>query len=316
MLVLVVLLGAGLAFRGPLRDLFTPDQAKTTSSPPSQQTQTADPGQLDENAPPERIDHNSVSEASQPPPAILQPESGTLAFEAQGQTLGEETYQLEPLATGGVKLSSSGYFAVKVFSTDVKFEYTQEIATTSDLRPSSFSLDFHGPLGLGNRSMNAQIEGGKAIISSGDKRQQIQVPQERFALLGMFSSYVLATQLIAGSDHTRLTAFLAAGFEGPAQTPQDSSPLLFPLEVTKLPSRVIRDIATAQEREVEVYRLQLGGEEPQDPKNNDSEGLRLLAANGEFLGLVGTSQDKERGSFKIYRIDLFPQGFEIVSEEE
>ena len=228
---------------------------------------------------------------------LSQPESGRLAFEAQGKKLGEEAYKLERLPTGEYKLSSQGFFSFNVLASDVKFEYTQETRLNADLRPLSFALDFHGPLGLGNRSTKVQIEGEQALISSGsDKPREIQVPKERFLLLGMFSSYVLATKMVTGSDPMRLTAFIAAGFEGPQDQAQEdnTSALTVPLEFVKLAPVRIRDKATGKEREVEQYLLRLGDPDQMDPRSDGSQGPQILASNGEFLGLIGTSEDASR----------------------
>lgn len=252
----------------------------------------------------------SETSSAKAAPMVIQPQSGRLAFEAQDKKLGEEAYQLERLPTGEYKLSSQGFFAFNVLASDVKFEYTQEIQLNQDLRPLAYSLEFHGPLGLGNRSTQIQIDGEKALISSGDQPREIPVPKGRFLLLGMFSSYVLATRMMTGSDPMHLTAFIAAGFEEPKDQPQDSSALTVPVEFVKLAAAKIRDKATGKEREVEQYRLRLGHDEHKDPESHG--GLKLLASQGEFLGLIGVSQEASRGEFQVYRMDLFPHGFEIL----
>ena len=312
--ILVLVLIAGiLALRGPLLAMLYGGHAKPATTAVQQEKPPPQGTAVDGNpaASKDSPIPSAPSTESQTTPIILQPESGRLAFEAQGKKLGEESYQLEHLPTGEYRLSSQGFFSFNVLASDVKFEYTQETQLNADLRPLSFSLEFHGPLGLGSRSTKIQIDGEKALVSSGDKKQEIQVPKERFFMLGMFSSYVLATRIAANSDEMHLTAFMAAGFEGPKDKPQeDTSDLTIPLEFVKLAPVNIRDKATGKEREVEQYLLKLGDEE--HPGSNDSVGIQLLASNGEFLGLIGASPDASRGDFRVYRMDLFPQGFEIL----
>jgi hypothetical protein len=294
LLVIVALVGAGLALREPLRAMFESTRTGAEKAVPSQSTSPAQPPL----SPP----------AAEPSPSteILPPESGRLAFEVQHQRLGEEEYQLVHLPSGEYQLRSQGFFSLQVVGAEVKFEYTQEIQTSAELRPISFSLEFRGPLGLGNRSTRVHIEGETALVTSGENQQEVTVPQGRFALLGMFSSYALATKFFAGREHVRLTVLVAAGLEGPGDQPQDpkTTTLLFPLEATKLAPLTIRDRASGVEGQVEQYQLRMDEE--------DSEGLKLLVMDGEFLGLLDTSRAEADESFQIWRLDLFPQGFEVV----
>ncbi len=303
-LVVAALVGTVLA----LRSMIPVEQATTE---PSLQTQAEDPSNS-KALQPSTTPTETPSTEGKTAPVILQPESGRLAFEAEGKKLGEETYQLERLPTGEYQLRSQGFFSFDVLASKVKFEYTQDIRVDPNLRPLGYSLDFQGPLGLGNRSTTVQIQAEKALISSGEKQREITVPQGRFVLLGMFSSYALATKLVTSGDRVRLAAFIAAGFDGPESQPQEIQPLLFPLEVVRVPLLRLKDRATGNEVEVEQYLLRLGGRDGEDPSRDDAEGPRLLAVKGEFWGLMSTLQDASKGTFRVYRIDLFPQGFDIV----
>ncbi len=240
--------------------------------------------------------------------AVQLVESGRLVLEARNQRLGEETYRLERLPTGDYRLISKGHFSVRVMVADVKVEYTQEIRSNADWKPLFFSGEIWGPLGLGDHSMQIQFESGRAQVLTDGREQEIDALPGRFAVLGLFSSYTLATKLLTGEERTHLRVFVASGFShSTAEPARDSKSPLVSLEIIRLAPLKIRDRATASEREVDQYSLKLEG-----AQGDSSEGLRLLTLDGEFLGLVVTPHDSSKGPFKIYRADLFPEGFEVL----
>jgi len=308
-LVLVILasLGAGLVLREQLRFTLNntgPEEIIQSTTPQTQNSQS----EASKAPPIETPVHESA------PPVVLKEEAGRLVFEARGQKLGEESYQLKRLPSGEYQLSSTGYFSFKVLFVPTKFEYTQEILLSADLKPLSFSLEMKGPLGFGSQSVMMKIAGQKAFVTSGQQQSEIEIPTGRFVLLGMFSSYTLMPKLMTGQTQDHFTVLIIRGFGGPRGQSRDSDRAPAPpfsIEIVKLESVKVR--AGGSEQEVEQYVLRMGN--PSD-SSKPSRGLRLLVADGELIGLIGPPREASRGPFKVYRADLFPNGFEVVQTEE
>jgi hypothetical protein len=282
-----------------------PTPAPTTSAPASEEGPEAEPTEEPEPA------SGRPAEPSTPEAPVVESERGTLVFEAQGRKLGEETFKLKRLPTGEVQLTSQGSFLFRVLLVNVQFRYTQEIRWDSALSPRFLALQIKGPLGFGNRSLKVEIdESRRAVITSGEEERWVELPAERLALLGMFSSYVVLPRLIADEERVRLSVLGAEGFGGPRERRDPPPPPVFTVEIVRIDNVSVRSGSI----EWEVRRYLLKGADPNsDGDEEGEEGLRLLILDGQLIGVVARSP--ERGSFQVYRADLFPDGFEIVEDQ-
>lgn len=253
-----------------------------------------------------------VSEIVETPEVIKEfilPESGTLAFEANGNALGTAEYQYLRMPDGRIQLFSQGEFSFKVTLVEVSVKYRQQVLWNEDLQPVYYTAEFRGPLGFGNRQTTLTITQGSATLQDGKDEAAVSVPDGPFGILGMFSSYGLMAQaLIQDRLNMPLTTVFMGGGRPQEGDNQGGAELnTFLLNIAMLTPMTIK--TSSGKFEVERHAIQAAdnGEESRD-------NFQILIYDGRWVGLLGVGDTDEDGMFKVYRTDVFPDGFEILTE--
>ena len=220
---------------------------------------------------------------------------GKLAYELDGRRVAEETYRFERLPSGEVSLVSSGTFSVRVLLVTVSVAFDQEIVLDEELWPRSYRLETRGPLGLGSQRITVTVDGDRALATSGDDPQEIQMPQENAFFVGTLAAYAVIPSLYAtrvGVDVLQLEA--VGGGAGPPGGSRGGSAAGGAVEVSRQGSVEVE--VGGRALVFDQYHVQAG-----------SFGGTLLARDSEFVAFVG---EGER-TFTAYRSDLFPRGISL-----
>ena len=232
----------------------------------------------------------------------LTQERGRLALRIDGERMGEEVYELSRRPEGGMTLASRGRFSLKVWFATVSFNYTQRVHMDAGLQPERYRLDLNGPLGVGNRRIQAEVKEREARIDTGSGTQAVSLPEGRVAFIGVLASYAFTPKLIADRSSQSVTAVVFDVRE-PDPAPGEAVPTV-PLEITRQGSARLSGVDGGPSLETARYRLALA-DEP------ESE-LIMYARDGTFMGLKGRFRADEP-PFRIYRADRLPGGFTATS---
>lgn len=240
-----------------------------------------------------------------PPPApFAAPEGGELAIEIRGKRFGRERYAFSALPEGGFEARAEGRFEFEVALVALEVNYRQLLRLDAQLDPVYFDSEIQGPLGFGNHQMRVEFGPEGATVVSGDETTSIPLTRQGVLLISMFASYALLPQRIApGQGEAWFTALGVGGF-GNRDAPEQGRQRLGPLKLEALTDASVKSGDTL--RQVQRYRMRING--PQD-------GFEVLFERGRWVGLWGDAQDKDGGHFAVYRIDLFPDGFEVLGDE-
>ncbi|MBI3659483.1 hypothetical protein HY230_03300 [Candidatus Acetothermia bacterium] len=235
-------------------------------------------------------------------------ERGMLGVEAGAKRFAEEAYMLRQHADGSFELVSQGKIKFKFLLIDSEWRYTQAIRWESDWRPLSFALDMKGPLGFGNRQVQAQIDKSGAHIHSDGKDSERPVPDQPFFLLAFFSSFTALPQWVAKekSDSFSLPV-LGLGMR-PTQEAKNRSSA--PSPTTQIAFKKIGSVEIQDKKDptkkMTVQRYDLASE------NFNSV---LFVDGAHFIGLLSEPPDKSADKrFFVYREDLFPEGFTLAGQ--
>lgn len=266
----------------PVPDPAQPDEPPAERDPIPDAPEDPDPPPDD--SPPEEVDDVPAFD-----PLAPLASSGTLAFEAGGRRLGEETYTLD-IGPEGVALTSEGQFSWRVLLVTMRANFTQSTTVNAELRATAYTLDFRAPLGM-SRKVAGEVNGGQAVFRSGDEEQKVAVEPGPLLVLGTFSSYALLPALFAGHPDgvVEYPVLMVAGGPGGEQAP-DTVPVVRLEEMG--PQRVQ---AGDRALVVDAHRLV------------SAMGNSIIFSRGrEFLGFhAGDGED----TLRVYRSDYFPQGF-------
>ncbi len=221
-------------------------------------------------------------------------------MEVNGEPVGQESYILSRSEDETIRLSSQGRLSFKIPFLTVNLNFTQEVMLDSQLSPLSVLVDLHGPLGIGSRRMEAQVDGDQMVISSRGKTAQRRIKPEYTFILAMFSSYALIPLVFQDRAEDGRASFTvlawggppAGGKDGDGSDPSES----FPAEVALQGTATV--VVDSEKLEVDRYRVIT-------PTGENT----LLAKGQEFIAFQGQG---EQGRFSIYRSDYFPRGFELV----
>jgi len=240
------------------------------------------------------------------------PESGTLAFEANGNPLGTSEYEYARLPDGRIQLFSQGEFSFKITFVEVSVKYRQQVVWGEDLEPVYYTAEFKGPLDFGNQKNTLTINGDTATLNSGKEDASVELPQGPLSILGMFSSYGFLVQLLAEDrlEFPLNTVFMGGG--RPQEGQGGAQLQTFLMNIEQVEPMNIRVGNT--EQQVERYAIQPADQS--EAEEEDSGGnFQLLVQEGRWVGLLGVSSNgEEEGMFKVYRSDIFPEGFEIITD--
>ncbi|MGB2983850.1 MAG: hypothetical protein WBC63_08345 [Candidatus Bipolaricaulia bacterium] len=222
--------------------------------------------------------------------------SGTLAFVGDGRSFGEESYELV-IADDAMTLTSFGHFRFKVLVATINIAFEQRLVGDGDLRPSLYEASFDAPLGF-DRTVHSEIADGRAVILSGGEHSEIELDVDRAFVIGTFGAYALLPVLFPLREEGGIASFDLLVLGGPPNQ-EDQGPDAVPrMTVERIPDVEIR-VADAV-LSVDAYVVTSGFGQS-----------TLLAKEKEFLGFV--SGDEEE-SLRVYRVDYFPDGFEILTD--
>lgn len=278
---------------------------------PSSPNSTSDSNAAERTAVREAQLGEAVSVDESIPTLTHMDQTGSIAMFANGKKIGEEDYEFVQQANGNIRLRSTGLFVFRIVLVDTKFHFQQEMIWNAELKPNSASFKVRGPLGVGNRDMNMKFMGEdpfrSTVITVGDKKNQVELPDGILALQGTFSSYVILPYLLLGQERVEVEMIFAGGFGGGEERRNPDNPGASHTEI----EFVRQQAASIQSGDV-VYEMEqyLMRQVPRD--SEETGGLHLLFLENQFAGAFAASQDSEDELFLIYRTDLFEDGFEFV----
>ena len=257
-------------------------------------TQEIPPDWLDEETRDEDAEPSETAEVDPlPGPTVT---TGRLAMLGDGKPFGEESYELI-LSEDRATLRSSGRFWFKVVVATVQVTFEQVLEGGADLRPLSYTAEFHAPLGF-DRSVRATIEGNRATIERSGGTEEIPIDPERTVALGMFSTYALLPKLVSLRSAGDSASFDVLAFGGPPNQGSDggsSGDELPVMTVERAGSAFLRADDLRLEADRYVVTSDLGENE-------------LYARDDEFLALRAGD---EESTLWVYRSDFFPDGLEV-----
>lgn len=223
--------------------------------------------------------------------------TGTLALVGEDRPFGEESYQLD-VREDGITLVSYGRFWFKVLVATISVTFEQTYETDGNLRPRLYEAAFDAPLGQ-DRSIHNEIVDGVAYITSGNERMEIRIGDDTL-VLGTFSTYALLPVLFPLWESDGLASFDVLMFGGPPGQSEMESGALPRMTVERLSPMRIR--AQGQTLSVDAFAV-----------TSDIGNSLLLARDNEFLAVLAEGDEE---SLLVYRTDFFPEGFEIVEDED
>lgn len=215
--------------------------------------------------------------------------------EIRGQRVGTEDYTLERREGGELVLRSQGVLNFKIAFLSVQATFVQAITFTAQRRPLSYQLALDGPIGIGHRQVSASFGETMGIIHDGKRQVEIALTEEPFVLLGMFSSYAVLPLWAVRDTSQKLKVISLRGDR------RDQGEVWMFL---KYVGPVILRGAQGNSREAEEYLLK-GGR------------LTLkLYLSGELLLALQNDTQKRDESFRLFRYDLFSDGFDVLSRTQ
>jgi len=230
-------------------------------------------------------------------PAVPYVSTGRLALVGNGKPFGEEAYELT-IAEDRATLYSSGRFWFKVVVATVHVTFEQTFEGDGDLRPVTYTAEFHAPLGF-DRSVRATVENDRVTVERSDVEERLTIEPERTFTLGTFSTYVLLPRLFALRREDGSASFEVLVFGGPPNQGSDDS------AADDLPVMTIERAGIATLRAGEILL-----EADRYLVSSDLGESELFARGDEFLAFRAGDGD---GSLLVYRSDFFPDGVEILS---
>ncbi len=221
---------------------------------------------------------------------------GTLVIEARGRRLGTESYTLERQENGDLYLRSNGMLHFKIAFFNVQASFVQVMTFTAQRRPLSYQLALSGPMGVGNRKISAGFgASSEGIVDDGQHQTKITLPEEPFLLLGMFSSYAILPFWARPDAPQRLKVISLRGDR------RDGGAEIWVVYKGKARLRALHAGAEAHAVDAEEYLL-----------TSERFTMQLYLSGERLLGLQGAETERAE-SFRLYRSDLFPEGFEVLS---
>ncbi len=223
------------------------------------------------------------------------PIAGTLVMVGGGKPFGEEVFELG-MEGDDVFLRSSGKFWFKALIATITLKFEQVLQMDSQLRPMSLASTFDAPLGFG-RQVQADFEGGRAIVRSGDKAEEYPVDLERAYVLGTFGTYAVIPLLYEMRGHEGEAVLETLVFGGPPnQEDGEETNELPETRITRIEDTTIR----FGDRELTVSQYEISG---------DMGTMTLFARGIEMLGLLAGDGNE---SMFVYRADYFEDGFTVM----
>jgi len=302
-------------------DTFPAPSSAEPQTPSAQPSSQPEPDETPSDAEaPDDSSSASSSNSSSPPSSSKAPsteqtqpvgvvERGQLALEIDGDRFSEETYELARQEDNTHRLHSEGTFSVPVMVADVSFDYTQTIRLASAWQPRGYTFDLSGPLGFGNRHIEAEFDAGSAEVTRGggdSELQTYQLERDRYAIVGMLASYTLIPKLLGDADAVDLSAMVVS-FRG-EDGPSDDNLAIVPLRILRAGPATIRPASGGDAIDVTHVELTFNvgsSEEASPPLDVYIEGDRFLALHGRF--------SEDSSPFRIYDLKRFPDGFEASS---
>jgi len=229
-------------------------------------------------------------------------ERGRLALQIDGERIGEEVYELSRRPQGQVELASRGRFSLNVWLATVTFRYTQHVHMDPEWHPERYQLDLTGPLGLGNRHIQAELSEQQAQIKTGSHAHMVSLPDGPVTFIGVLASYAFLPKLIADRDRHRVTAIVFDVRE-PDPSPEQAIPAV-PVEITRQGSTTLDSVDGNESVETARYGMDIIDEPVSE--------LTMYAQRDTFVALEGRFSPDEP-PFRIYRIDRLPGGFTVTT---
>jgi len=237
-------------------------------------------------------------------PTVSLPESGTLVFQIRGKNQGQETYQFSRRPDGGFQVFAEGKLKTEFFFIPFSLAYRQLLHLNEQLYPTHFVIELKGPFGFGNQHTRVELRNSIATLNFRRKQINFSVPDQKLAIINMFSTFSLFPQLFElGAPLATFNALDAGGFNESGMGFSGSEFRLGRMALQRLSDlqlQTAQGIFFAQR-----YLLKIAG--PQDD-------YQLLFYEGRWIGVVGEVADYLGGLFIVYRSDLYPEGLEILSE--
>ena len=276
-----------------------------SSPPPLDPQERSDPRPLPETwLEPEDEDslQASASPAQSPSTVVAVPadhrtsfsSSGSLALHADGRPFGEESYELD-VTEANTTLVSSGQFQFPAVVTTIRVAFDQRLEADEHLAPARYEAFFDAPLGF-DRRVRTEIESGIAHIVTGSDERDVPLSEDA-VILGTFSTYALLPVLFPLRERDGTASFDVLVLGGPPDrgAAEDELPRM---SIERLPPLRIR--AEGRTLTLDAYEV-----------TSAFGRSLLLAKEREFMALLAGN---EEGSLSVYRIDFFPNGFEILGD--
>ena len=191
---------------------------------------------------------------------------------------------------------------------NTKFHFQQAIGWNEETAPEILSFKINGPLGVGNREFDIDFSPEEpyrtASIVTAESHEDVRLPHGELAVQGTFSSFAMLPYIMGDRNEAEIQLIIANGF-GPRNSAGATSNEIV---LDYLGQVLVRD----EQQEIWVDEYQFA---PSDYGSEAEKGsLRLLYIDNEMMGIYAKSTDERAESFQVYRSDLFPEGFEIVSQ--
>jgi hypothetical protein len=295
-----------LYFDLPERILLSLDSAGASTLPSSEQTpsQNTPPASNPTSRKPPQA--NSSNQEAQP---IV--EEGRLIGLLDGRIISDEQFQLTQ-TTDGLALTAQGYFYPTLLIIRATVDFSQEMQWGNDFRPQRYDLEAHGPLGFGDRSIQIEVELRQAIVKNGGNEQLRPLASGPFFLAGSFSSYTILPKILsahAQAVHLQLPVF-PSGWRGDApagDSPAEQADFAPDLTLDREgAATLIGNDPQAKPLDVERYTLTMG----KLTSDLFIQGDEFIASSSRPVGPDGVPE------LVIYRADIFPEGFRILSNEQ
>ena len=208
--------------------------------------------------------------------------------------MGSENFQIRKEVTGELILTSEGVITppIPIPFVKPKIKFEQTITVGEGLRPLSLSLQYRGPLGIGNRKISAYVEDDLLTFSEGKREETIELDSESAVFLGTSSSQALFSIILARRKDVAKFTEIRSGGSGP---PREDEGIVGNL---LLKSRGEREISIEGKKElVDRFTFREG--------ENDRE-KTIIAKEGTFLASIIRDGEDE---FYVYREDLLGVDF-------
>jgi hypothetical protein len=220
--------------------------------------------------------------------------TGQLAIFANEQRIGSESYAIQ-VEGDQVDLDSVGLFEFRVVIATVRAAFEQSLQSVAGA-PTSYTYDLDAPLGRSVR-IEATAEGSVFQVQRDDDTVRMAIPADGAIVLGTFSSYAAIPCLLRDleiGDRWSSPVFVFGGRPGGQEAEGE---LLRALRVVR--GQNVQVWLSESQVTAETYHV-----------DSPSGGATLYAKGAEFLAFVA---EGEGGSLRVYREDVFPDGFDAAS---